>query len=389
MVSRDGSPSGPEEAASAVVVMGLVREGPCGVRDYGELLSAQLHRQGTPATAQPMLAGGPKLRSCIDAARRHLRQARCVPRSTTVIWSYSSFAYGYRGIPLHGVFFGAVLRLRGVRVVTVVHEAAPSWQLGLRRGLVAVLQRLVLPVVLLGSTVTVVTTPRRATWLAPLAKLLRRRVEVIPVFSNIPVVNDAVTQQRGDQSGRGSVAVLCHRWAEAHGKVLLEGLRILSRNGPVPAVLLGAPDMDSRSGQAWRVAARQAGVDSTLEITGAVTPEEFSRRLQACAVAVLVNVDGPNGRRSTLAAAAGHGCAVVALDGPDRWELLIDEGAIRVVPPDGSTLAAAVRELLDQPKVRQDLGERAAAFYRRHMSLDLAGEAFAGLVGTAAARRLR
>lgn len=369
------------------MVTGLVRDGTCGVRDFSQLLSRELHKHGITARAKPQVAGTANLRSCFAAGYHHLRQAGSLPRTSTVVWNYSAFAYGCRGIPLHAVLFGVVLRLRGLDVITVMHEAAAPWGPGLKRCLVAALQRLVLPLVFLGSTVVVVTTSRRAAWLQPVAKVLQRPMEVIPVFSNIPVIEHVGPRRESrDPGSSGGVVVLCHRWAEACGDVLLEAVEVLNRHAPVPVVLLGAPDVSSPSGLAWRAAARAHGVESSLQQTGPVTAEEYSRHLQACAVVVLVNADGPTGRRSTLAAAMAHGCAVVALDGPDRWQLLAERRAVHVVPPDGAALATAIQGLLNRPEDRQVLGERARAFYEAHMSVESAGKSFARLVGTTGSR---
>lgn len=386
MMSPPVCSRGRRESVGTVVVTGLVREGPCGVRDYGDLLAGELVRRGMAVEVQALPAGGRGLGSCLGAAWRLLCHAGSVPDGAVVVWSYSAFAYGWRGVPLPGVAFGLALRLRGRRVVTVLHEAATPWQPGIKRWLIAASQRLALPLVVLGSSVVVATTYRRAAWLSPLATVLRRRVHVVPVFSNIPVLEGApgISGDGEGGGGGGDVVVLCHRWKEARGEVLLEAVRILNRSAPVRVVLLGAPEPSSPSGREWQAAAAAWGVVDHVKQTGPVSAEEFSRRLQNCAVVVLVNADGPNTRRSTLASAVAHGCAVVALDGPERWDRLTGEGAVWVVPPDGAALAAAVEELLSRPEARRALGLRAAAFYQRHLSLGLAGDAFARLLHTGA-----
>jgi hypothetical protein len=152
--------SSPETAA--VHCAGLVLSGPCGVRDHGQLLAAELRRSGASVTEEWPVNDGHRLGAAWRASVALVRSTRGLGSGSTVIWHYSAFGYGFRGVPLVGVVFGLLARLRGARVVTVLHEPALPWARRVdRAAVVSLTQWLAVRVVVAGSTVVVVTSERR------------------------------------------------------------------------------------------------------------------------------------------------------------------------------------------------------------------------------------
>ena len=371
---RDAFDAAIAARAPSLVTVGVVPPGPSGVGDYGRLLAEELRRRGLGVDERWLVNSGRQVRSLVAVPRRLLGLGfRLHPRST-VLWHYSPVAYGFRGIPGPEIVFGALLRLRGVRVVTVLHELAQPFrsQPGWRGMATCVLHQMALRVAVAGSTEVVVTTDRRADALRAQPVTARRPVRVIPVFSNIaPVGGPVVPPDAGF-----IICVPGYTGAGVRPDVLIDALAGADGPSQPRIVLLGAPGPESTGGRHWRQLASAAGLDGVLEFTGTIDAVEFSRRLATCTVVVLVNEEGPSSRKGTLAAAMAHGRPIVSLDGPNRWQDVVSAGAVLVVPPAPAALAEALARLQARPGERTELGARAETFYRDRMSLDRAATAF-------------
>lgn len=362
-----------------MVVCGVIPPGPGGMRDYGELLAGDLRRRGEPAVVRWELNDGRRLLMALAANVRFLWLAARLPRRARVVWNYAPIAIGWRGLPGPGVLFGAVARARGAHVVTVLHEVAPRWSgqpWTVRASAVA--STALLAPVLAGSSAVVVTTEQRRRRLAPFLRASGRPLAFLPVFSNFPVPDEAPPA-----AGGFPVVVVDHGADYARPDVVVDAVARLRRDGAgdVRLVLLGSPGPGSPRGRRWQTLAADAGLgDGALSFTGVLTYLEFSRVLLSAGAVVLPNAQGPSCRKGTLAAAVSHGCAVVSIDGPMRWDRLVDAGAVTVVPPDGAALAAAVARFRDDPGARAAAGRRARAFYDAEMSLPVVGDAVAALL---------
>ncbi|HEX9991591.1 MAG TPA: glycosyltransferase [Acidimicrobiales bacterium] len=360
-----------------VVVCGVIPPGPGGMRDYGELLAADLRRRGRPAVVRWQLNDGARLAMCLGANLRFLWAALRLRRGTSVVWNYAPISMGWRGLPGPGVLFGLVARARGAHVVTVLHELAPRWagQPWTVRASAVASSALLAPV-LAGSDAVVVTTEHRRRRLAPFLRAAGTPLHFLPVFSNFPVPGER------PPTGDGfPVVVVDHGADYARPDVVVDALVRLRATGPGRLVLLGSPGPGRPAADRWTDLAAAAGLpDGAVSFTGIVSYLEFSRALLSAGAVVLPNEQGPSCRKGTLAAAVSHGCPVVSVDGPFRWDRLVDEGAVTVVPPDGAALAAALARLRDDPAARAEAGRRAAAFYDEAMSVEVVGAAIAGLL---------
>ena len=137
---------------------------PCGMRDHGRLLAAAaLRRRDLTVDEHWLVNDGTHLGPAVAASWRLLRWARQPAPGSTVVWHYSSFGFGWRGVPLFGVCLGLALRGRRIRVVTFLHEPALPWNRRLdRRAVTSLGQWLALRAALAGSSVVVATTDQRA-----------------------------------------------------------------------------------------------------------------------------------------------------------------------------------------------------------------------------------
>lgn len=363
---------------------GILPLGPSGVRDYGHLLGVELGRVGYEVEEHWRICDGRRVGASLAASVGFLDWAAHRSQHHPVVWHYSAMVYGLRGIPLPGVLFGLVLRARHVPLVTILHEPAYPWgRRGWRGRLQALTQWSVLPLVVATSHSVVVTTQNRARRLRQLPTPLRRPVQVIPVFSTLGVPPDT---QRSDSSAAAAIiGVMCYSGDGARPDIAIAALGLLD-DVRARMILLGAPGPGSADVIRWMELAERAGLGDRLEVSGVLGTDELSRRLMACDIVLLPNDEGPSGRRTTLAAALARGLAVLALDGPDRWDDLVSAGAIRVVPPEPRALAASLADLLTRPRERRELGARGRSFYERHMSLEKVTAAIAQLLDQAASR---
>jgi glycosyltransferase involved in cell wall biosynthesis len=353
------------------------------MRDYGDLLAADLRARGRKVDVEWVDNDTLDLRMTVRSTRAFLALARRIPGGTQVVWNYAPTNIGFRAVPGPAVLFGLVLRARGDAPLTVLHELAQRWreQPWTTRAR-AVLQSALLGFVLAGSREVLVTTPQRERRLRRLLRLTRTPVAFAPVFSNFPPPRP-VPPPETSETGAGAPFVLVvpdHDADFARRDVVVDAVARLQAGGRVRLVLLGSPGPDSPGARIWRDLASAAGVHGALEWTGVLSYDDFTRWLLRAHVIVLPNAQGPSCRKGTLAAAVSHGRPVVSIDGPLRWQALVDAGAVAVVPEDGAALAAALERLRRDPALRADAGRRAVDFYDAEMAVGRTGDVVSSLL---------
>lgn len=365
----------------------MVPAGASGVRDYGRLLAAEFRRRDQPVDEVWVGNDGLRVGPTLAASARFLRAACAAPRGSSAVWHYSSFAYGLRGIPMPGILFGVILRSRGIRVLTVLHEPAYPWgRRGLRGRAQSLAQWLALPVVLAGSHAAVVTTEGRLRALRRIPARLRPDLHTTPVFSTVDVATPEPTAP-SVRPGAGAghlLGLLGWSGDGARPDLLLRALVDLGHGvatqgggradrspagGGARVVVLGSPGPASPEGVGIARLAAELGLADRVEFTGVVASDELSRRLQRCDIVLVLNEEGPSGRRTTIAVPLAHGMPMICLDGPHRWEALVPDDAVVLVRDDPASVAAAVTALLNDPSGRLALGERARRCHQARMGV--------------------
>jgi glycosyltransferase involved in cell wall biosynthesis len=383
---RETATAAPASVASGagralrVAVVGVSVSATCGVRAHADLLAQALGREGVVCTTHWLSRseGSPRgAWSEIRAWTRQLAGELKEGRPDVVLLHYSVFSYSLRGVPVFVHPLLSSLRSRRIPVVTVMHEFAYPWMYGGWRGLVwAVSQRAVLVEVMRASAAVLVTADVRAQWLASRPWLADRPIAVAPVFSNLP----APTPQPPPDQRRAIVGLFGYSYQGAAVALVLDALQILGREGvDVGLMLLGAPGPSSPAGEAWQASAATRGLSGRLSFSGALPPQDLSDALAACEVLLAVDTAGPSSRKGTLAASLASGRAVVAIDGPRRWAELLAADAVRVVEPASQALADAVRVLLAEEDVREEMGARGRAFAEQRMGVARSAKAVAAL----------
>ncbi len=368
----------------------------CGVRDHATLLAHALEQRGVSCSLhwlsreQRSWAGS---RRELHAWTAALGDELASSRPDAVLLHYSVFTYSFRGVPLFAPTVLAAVRRSGAPLVTLLHEYAYPWgRAGLRGAVWALTQRAFLIEVARASSALIVTADFRAAQLASRRWLPRRRIEVAPVFSNLPEPSrapgaesaalGAEPAEDGAAGGGTPVVGLFGYGAEGTDvEVVLDALALLRDGGrEVELRLLGSPGADSDAGRAWSDGAAARGVEQALSFTGLLAAQELSDALAACDALLFADSSGPTSRKTTLAASLASGSPVVAIDGPRRWQALADAGAARIVAPTARALAGALEQLLGDGAERERIGERGCAFARREMSVAHSAQIFAELL---------
>ncbi len=368
--------------STRIAVVGMSAAGPtCGARDHALLLADALREQHLECSMHWLGRSADSLRAGrieIRGWTRALAGELAAPRPDGVLLHYSVFAFSHRGVPVHVAPTLTALRRVGVPVVTVLHEFVYPWRhRGWRARMWATTQRAILVDVLRSSAAVVVTTDFRARWLATRPWLPKRPATLAPVFSNLPAARGAsAASVTPADAGRPVVGLFGYSFQGAAMAQVIEALALVRAGGlDVRLRLLGAPGRPSTVADAWLAQARARGVEPALSFSGVLAAQELADALAACDLLLFVDGSGPSSRKGTLAAALASGRPVVAIDGPRRWEELIEAQAARVVAPTAHALAGAVGELLAQETSRERLGARGKTFALQRMSVERAARA--------------
>lgn len=352
----------------------------CGVRDHARVTAEALSACGAHVTtlwwerdeswgARRVVAEGRSWLTAIDEVVR-------LERPDWILWHYSVFAWGLRGMPFLAPAVARRLARTRVPILAVLHEFAfPFGDGGVRGRVWALAHRGALVPVWRACAGAIVTTEERVLWLRSRRWLPSRPVSFLPVCSNLSAVEPRARP-------RGSPRVGVFGFA-ADGtlaeKVVTAVSSLRDRASETHLELIGAPGAASAAAHTWRSVAARHGFD-LLAFTGLLDPPELTAAVNAVDVVLLADSAGPMSRKTTLAAALALGRPVVAIDGPKCWERLVREQAVLLAQPTAKGIAAALASLLCDEPARRRQGDRGAAFYRRWMSPErLASETLAFL----------
>jgi glycosyltransferase involved in cell wall biosynthesis len=370
-----GSVAAPRDAAqpparATLAVVGMSISTTCGMRDHATVLAEELERHGTRCSMhwlsrEPASFVKSRARVCdwADGLARELSDLR----PSAALLHYAPVAYGHRGVPLFLHATLAAIRRAKPPTLCVAHELAYPWgRAGARGRTWAASQRLGLLELLARSSAMLVTADFQHDWLATRRWLPRRPMLVAPVFSNLPAP-DAPTKPLQDAP---LIGVFGYAYQGVERSVVLDAFALLRRGGSSARLaLLGAPGRGSAAAEEWLAGARARGVEELLAFHGPLPAQQLSNELAGCDVLVSCARLGPSSRKGTLAGSLASGSAVVALDGPLRWQELLDAHAVEVVAPTAQALGDALTRLLADGPGRAALGARGREFARSRMGL--------------------
>lgn len=348
-----------------VLIVGVSTSDPCGVRKYSQLLSTHLGRLGFQTAVEWGDFDSSASRRSVGEWQRAVASRVGHMQADVVIFNYSAFSLSWRGIPIYVPSVIRGLQSLDVPVVTILHEFVYPWGRRGWRGFVqAASQRLVLRTIVRNSSVMIVTTPERRSWLRTRFWLPPCPSEFLPVFSTVAVR----VQPTNVSVSENCVAVFGFGAEEAQIDLVTRAVAEGGR-GNCHLLLIGQPGRFSPFGERWSQSAKDAGC--WIDFTGQIEDEGISNALATAGFLVLPDVDGPTARRTTLAAALAHGKAVVALDGQETWDEIRVSKAVALVRPTLSSLGSEVRRLWSDAEFREALEVRARSFYRSRMSAEV------------------
>lgn len=370
-----------------ILQVGISTTPVCGVRDYARVLERAFQRGGgtdvsllwcdTDASAN-MRASLRQARDWLSRVRREIEETP--PHA--IILHYSVFAYGPRGLPVLAPLVARGLAATGIPVLGLLHEFAyPFGRRGCRGTGQALSHRAVLPTVVRHCDALAVTTERRAFWLATRPWLPRRPIVYVPVFSNLPLAGTEAIPAKDFLS----IGVFGFSGPGVDIELVADAVAILSARGrKFQLVLIGAPGPNGTAAKCWQQALDDRGSVSVLRFTGVQASYDLAQELAKVDVLLFPDRSGPDSRRTTLAAGLAQGRAVLAVDGPERWERAVSERAIIIAPHNSQAFAAELERLLDDRALRESQGARAAEFYSRFMTPEIAADRLVEVLSTPA-----
>ena len=204
------------------------------------------------------------------------------------------------------------------------------------------------------------------------------KVQVIPIGSNIHVAPPPGFEREAWRSAHGygpDDVVLCYFGFlndSKGGEDLIQALRVLAQRGEDVYLLMigGKVGSSDPSNLAYlrRVEALIAdwGLGERVRWTGFTSQAEVSANFAASDICVLPYRDGVSLRRGSFMAALAHGLPIVTTR--PRFPLVDlgdGENVVLVPPGDARGLAEAVAQLIENPHLREQIGDSARRLSRR------------------------
>ncbi len=342
----------------------------CGVGDHTSMLAATLAAdgarvnvyttRGAPRSTPPRVHVHPVVPHWQAVSMWTLASTITRTRPNVVLIQYVPFLYA-RHVGFAASFLALFLRLRGIAVVTIVHEPYVPLELNVKRFILSVAQRVMLVMLMLSSRRVAVTTMMLAHQLRRLLPWFGERVHRVPVGSNIVMHRIDQSERRALRGALGVApdgAVLVFFGSLHETKLLgliLRTFVYLRESGVAATLLIVGQDQATFS-----AAAAKAGLTVPAEVicTGYATTEEVSHYLQCGDLMLAPFMDGVSTRRTTVVAALQHGLPVVSTEGRCT-ERPIFAGAVSMTPcHDEEGYVRAAHRLAHDPIARRGLSEQ-------------------------------
>lgn len=333
--SGNSNEAAPSEESLKVGIRGVVVH-----RELGQMSSAELRRVGRMLDHFP------------------------APRRSLVQWVPHGYGYKSMNLPFCWWLWKRA-KLRQDQVEIMVHEPFLGFGEGSgRRNLVAFVHRIMMVILLTAARRVWVSIPLWETCLRPLALRRDKAFGLLPVPSNIPVVDDP----RGVLKLRTHYAPLeeflvGHFGAYDHymTDLMLELLpSLLTQHGKLSILLVGKGSLELRK----LLIDQHPDLGQQVHATGALSSEDASRHISACHVMLQPYEDGVSGRRGSVMAALAHGAAVVTTIGKATERCWVESQAVKLAKVgDISGMVEAVKSLLADAAERSRLSVAGRALY--------------------------
>ena len=285
------------------------------------------------------------------------------PRRLTVQWVPHGYGRKSMNVAFCWWLFERARRY-GDEVELVVHEPFLPFRKGaLRQNAAALVHRLMTMLLLRAASRVWVCIPAWEPRLRPFAFGRRLPFEWLPIFSNIPVIDNPsrtfeIRQQYAAGDGR---LLIGHFGTFGQGITdLLEPILVSLAEGDDQLVFLLMGDQSTQYRD--RLIQKHPGFAARVHATGQLPAEELSFHLAACDLLMQPYPDGVSSRRTSFMAGLSHGKAMVTTEGELTESLWSgQDGIFLAAPGDTCDFVEKVRHLAGCPADRL----RAAASARR------------------------
>jgi glycosyltransferase involved in cell wall biosynthesis len=286
------------------------------------------------------------------------------PRRSLVQWVPHGYGYKSMNLPFC-LWLWKRAKLNHDQIEIMVHEPFLAFGEGSgKRNLVAFVHRIMMILLLTAARRVWVSIPLWETCLRPFALGREKAFGLLPVPSNIPVVDDP-----------GGVLTLRTRYAPLEEflvghfgaydhymtKLMLELVpSLLTQHDRLSIVLLGKGSLELRN----LLIDRHPDLAQQVHATGALSSEDVSRHISACHVMLQPYEDGVSGRRGSVMAALAHGVAVVTTIGKATERCWAESQAVKLAKVGDITgMVEAVKSLLADAAERSRLSIAGRALY--------------------------
>ena len=342
-----GAPTG--ISSGAAPLEGSLQVGISGVvvhRELGQISSAELRRVGRRLDDFPE------------------------PKRSLVQWVPHGYGYKSMNLPFCWWLWKRA-KLRHDQIEIMVHEPFLAFGEGSgKRNLVAFVHRIMMVILLTAARRVWVSIPLWETCLRPLALGRDKAFGLLPVPSNIPVVDDpsGVLKLRTRYAPLAEFLV-GHFGAYDHymtGLMLELIPSLLTQHEKLSILLLGKGSVELRN----MLTNKHPNLAQQVHATGALSSEDVSRHISACHAMLQPYEDGVSGRRGSVMAALAHGVAVVTTIGKATERCWVESQAVKLAKVgDISGMVEAVKSLLANAAERSRQSVAARALYDERFDL--------------------
>lgn len=353
-----------------------------GVDDYTRMMAGELVRSGdevrvwAPSSPQEAPAEdgievrrlpdnfGPRSLRIVDRALGRRARSR-------LLVQYVPQAYGWRAMNLPFCLW-LYSRRNCDEIDVIFHEvAAPVGRnLSLRHNLLGGVTRAMAWLVARSAHRIFTST---TSWEVLLRPMIGAQTEItwLPVFSNVPIVNDplgvaaiAATYAQGGRRLAGHFGTYGRMIPDYLGPIIK---CVMRRCEDLSFLLLGKGGLEFQE----RLLRQDQDLAPRIFATGELDREDLSRHIQACDLAVQPYPDGITTRRTSALAALAHGVPVITNKGFLTERLWSERGEVVMARScEPATFATLIEELLADDRRLREKGFEAKSLYDHVFSID-------------------
>lgn len=355
-----------------------------GVSDHTDLMAAALAAHGDevhvwcpPCSGVHFPAKGVTIHRELGSAsppdlKRVSRQLDQFPAPRRILVQWVPHGYGYRSMNLAFCWWlWKRVRRRGDYVELMVHEPnLPFRALAWRQNAAALVHRAMLVPLLRAASRVWITIPAWEPRLRPYTMGRQVPFHWLPIFSNVPVVDDAGRVQEIRRQYAGGDRVLIGHFG-TYGKAisaLLEPvlIKLAADSHRYTVLLVGDGSEQFRH----LLVCKQPRLADLVQAAGKLPAHHLSCHLAACDLLIQPYPDGVSTRRGSFMAAISHGRPVVTTSGELTEPLWSQTDAVAVVPAgDTDAFVNRVRRFANNPEERHRTGCAAQKLYQERFDI--------------------